>query len=66
MTPQELRAWRLSLGWSQPQAATALGMATRSYRYLEAGETSTRASRREVPVAIELATHELTRRHKES
>jgi transcriptional regulator with XRE-family HTH domain len=61
MTPQELRAWRGSLGWSQLQAAEALGLALRFYRYLEAGETSGGA-RPNIPRPIELATCELTRR----
>lgn len=38
MTPADLRAWRVRLGYSQAQAARALGMELRGYRRLENGE----------------------------
>lgn len=62
MTPEELRAWRDRLKWSQSAAAKALGMALRSYKYMEAGTTSIGNPRPVVPRYIELATYELTRR----
>lgn len=38
MTPTQLRQWRKERGWSQAEAAAALGRGTRSYQDLEAGK----------------------------
>ena len=37
MTAHQLRRWRASLKHSQREAALALGITTRNYQYLEAG-----------------------------
>jgi DNA-binding XRE family transcriptional regulator len=63
MTPQQLRAWRDEMDWTQPEAAQRLGLAERTYRYLEEGTTSTGGKRDAVPLYIELAIAELRRRH---
>ena len=62
MTPQQLREWREAMGWSQKEAAAALGLAVRSYIYFEHGETSAGVPRNLVPPYIELAVAELSRR----
>ncbi len=39
MTSTEFRAWRKAMGWTQQQAADALGLAdVRSIKYYEAGD----------------------------
>lgn len=38
MTPTDLLAWRQRQGWTQQQAADALGRSLRSYHALERGE----------------------------
>lgn len=48
MTPATLRAWRLALGYTQAEAATALGLSTRVVGYYEAGE-------RNIPGPVALA-----------
>jgi hypothetical protein len=65
MTAQELRAWREGLGWSVTVAHQRLGLGRRAYDYLEDGVTSAGTPRPEVPLYIELATCELTRREKQ-
>jgi transcriptional regulator with XRE-family HTH domain len=40
MTPEDLVRWRERMGWSQVEAAAALGMSRRAYQHLEAGTTS--------------------------
>ena len=40
MTPAKLIQWRENLGWSQTDAADALGISFRAYQYLEAAVTS--------------------------
>ena len=37
MTAHQLKRWRASLKLSQREAALALGITTRNYQYLEAG-----------------------------
>ncbi len=37
-TPDQLRAWRDRLEWTQQQAAAALGVTRRGYQLWEAGE----------------------------
>lgn len=37
MTPEDLKAWRLSLGLTQQQAADTLGMTRQGYQLLEYG-----------------------------
>jgi DNA-binding transcriptional regulator YiaG len=39
VTPAELHAWRLALGWSEVTAAGALGVPVQSYRNWEDGRT---------------------------
>ena len=62
MTPAKLIQWRENLGWSQTDAADALGISFRAYRYLEAGVTSRARSLKFVPKLTELACAELTLR----
>lgn len=38
MTPQEFHAWRKRLGWTQQQAADALGTTKRAVQMWEAGD----------------------------
>lgn len=40
MIPSDLIRWRLAMGYSQAQAAEALGMSVRAIKYIEAGVTS--------------------------
>lgn len=57
MTPQELRAWRTAMGWTQAEAAQQLGTTkTTVYRY----ETA----RRTIPAHIEKTTALLAERKK--
>ena len=37
MTPADLRAWRAAMGYTQPQAAQALGVSLRTVKSWEAG-----------------------------
>ena len=37
MTPADLRAWRAAMGYTQPQAAQALGVSLRTVKAWEAG-----------------------------
>lgn len=62
MTPSELREWREGLGWSTRLAAEKLGIAERTYKYYEQGESSYGTPRPEVPLRIELAVAEVARR----
>jgi transcriptional regulator with XRE-family HTH domain len=55
MIPDDLRAIRLDLGWTQDAAAEHLGVNLRTYRYYEAGETSSGTQLARVPKAIALA-----------
>ena len=40
MTATELRAWRERMGWTQKEAAEAMGMKLRSYQQIEQGRRS--------------------------
>jgi transcriptional regulator with XRE-family HTH domain len=55
LTPLDLRAIRAALGWKQPQAARNLGVTVRTYKYYEAGETSSGARLPHIPQAIAVA-----------
>ena len=48
MSADELRAWRLRLGWKQIDAAKRLGYSLRQYVAMEHGET-------EIPRVVALA-----------
>lgn len=48
MTPADLRAWRAAMGYTQPQAAQALGVSLRTIKAWEGGETA-------VPAIVPLA-----------
>lgn len=50
MTPADLRAWRAAMGYTQPQAAQALGVSLRTIKAWEGGETAVPAI---VPLACE-------------
>lgn len=39
MTRRQLRAWRLSLAWTQSEAATFYGVQLRQWQRYEAGDT---------------------------
>jgi len=39
MTPAEFRAWRSAMGYTQQQAAQALGVSLRTVKAWESGET---------------------------
>lgn len=39
MTPADLRAWRMRLGWTQAAAARQLDMTPQHYRKLEGGKS---------------------------
>lgn len=62
MTPEELIAWRQSMGWTQTHAGKQLGVTLRTYQYLESHTTSSGRRRDAVPRYIELAAHELMRK----
>jgi transcriptional regulator with XRE-family HTH domain len=62
MTPDDLVRWRERMGWSQIDAAAALGMSRRAHQHLEAGTTSRGRSLQTIPKLVELACAELTRR----
>jgi transcriptional regulator with XRE-family HTH domain len=57
MKPNDLKAWRDRLGWTQAVAADCLGVTPQHYRKLESGR---------VPLArvYELACAELSRKNK--
>lgn len=61
MTPAELMAWRKRLGLTQVQAANALGLSHRMYRYYEKGDRED-GRRVRVPRAVELAAQQLEAR----
>ena len=62
MTPAKLIQWRENLGWSQTDAADALGISFRAYQYLEAAVTSRGRPIKFIPKLTELACAELARR----
>lgn len=55
MTPSDLKAWRQARGLIQRDAGALLGMAKRTYHYLEAGETRGGAKLATIPRQAELA-----------
>jgi DNA-binding XRE family transcriptional regulator len=55
MTSNELRAIRAALGWWQATTAQRLGVTARTYKYYEAGATSSGARPPQIPQAIALA-----------
>jgi transcriptional regulator with XRE-family HTH domain len=55
MTPDELRAIRSSLGWTQAETAEHFGMSHRGYTYIEQGTTSAGNVALVVPPPIALA-----------
>lgn len=50
MTPADIRAWRSAMGYTQQQAAQALGVSLRTIKAWEGGETAVPAI---VPLACE-------------
>jgi hypothetical protein len=64
VTPQELREWRVGLNWSTRLAAEKLGVAERTYKYYEQASTSAGNARDDIPLYIELAVAEVTRRER--
>ncbi|MBC7907035.1 MAG: helix-turn-helix domain-containing protein [Rhodospirillaceae bacterium] len=62
MTPQEFKTWRKGLGLTQQEAATKLGMGLSMIQQYEAGQRRDDKRPVEIPVVVELATCELTRR----
>ncbi len=58
MTPTDFKRWRKSLGWSQKEAATALGLKRRMVQYYEKGERDGETV--EVPKAVSLACFALS------
>ena len=52
MTNEDLKAWRTSMGYTQRTAASALGVALKSYQQLESGKTFGTGT----PIAIDQRT----------
>lgn len=57
MRPEKFKAWRKSLGWSQKQAAEALGLRRRIVQYYEKG--SRNGAPLEIPKTVRLACYAL-------
>jgi transcriptional regulator with XRE-family HTH domain len=58
VTPEGLGGWRKRMGLTQAQAAVALGLGLRMYRYYERGEREG-GRRVAIPLAVELAARQL-------
>lgn len=65
MSPRQLIEWRKRLGLTQAEAAFALGLSHRMYRYYEKGERED-GRRVRVPKSIELAAHQLASRGRQA
>lgn len=58
MTPEEFKAWRESMGWTQKEAGRQLGLSTRNIIRIEQGVNSA-GKPMDISRAIKLATHAL-------
>lgn len=58
MTAYELRVWRRGMGWTQEQAASALGISVITYKRMELKRAGRLPA--PIPLAVEYATVTLT------
>ncbi len=58
MQPSDFKKWRKSIGLSQKEAATALGLKRRMIQYYEKGERDGEAVK--IPLTVRLACHALS------